>query len=122
MRLVQIAPMNDLTRGDIVECIDDVPSRPESQIMPDLGGLYTITDIRPVGDGQSVRLKELTPSCHLGGVCACGDCGWDAGRFRKIYRPSADLIESLLAGLPEVQTERLDEELRDPITAGPWRP
>jgi hypothetical protein len=87
--------LSSLTAGDIVECIDDVPNRPESQIMPLLGGLYTVTSIRPVGDGHSVRLKELTPSCHLGGVCACGDCGWDAGRFRKVYRPNGELIAML---------------------------
>ena len=89
--------MSSFATGDIVECVDDTPSRPESQIMPDLGALYTITSIRRVGDGHSVRLKELTPSCHLGGVCACGDCGWDAGRFRKIYRPDPELIAILTA-------------------------
>lgn len=93
--------MSDFATGDIVECIDDTPSRPESQIMPDLGGLYTVTSIRPVEDGRSVQLKELTPSCHLGGVCACGDCGWDAGRFRKVYRPNPDLFASFTCDLPE---------------------
>ena len=87
--------MSDITTGDIVECIDDTPSRPESQVMPTLGGLYTVTSIRPVDGGRSVRLKELTPSCHLGGVCACGGCGWDSSRFRKVYRPSGELIASL---------------------------
>lgn len=87
--------MSDFASGDIVECIDDTPSRPESQIMPLLGGLYTIATIRPVGDGHSVRLKELRPSCQLGGLCACGHCGWDAGRFRKLYRPSGELIAAL---------------------------
>jgi hypothetical protein len=89
----------DIARGDIVECVDDRPSRPESQIMPVLGALYTVASIRPVADGRSVRLVELTPSCHRGGLCACGDCGWDAGRFRKVYRPSGDLIASLKAAL-----------------------
>ena len=84
-------------KGDIVECVDDRPSRPESKVMPDLGGLYTITSIRPVGEGLSVRLKGLTPTCHAGGPCACGHCGWDAGRFRKIYRPNAELIASVAA-------------------------
>lgn len=93
--------MSDISTGDIVECIDDTPSRPESQIMPDLGGLYTVTSIRPASGGASVRLKELTPSCHLGGACACGDCGWDAGRFRKVYRPSADFIASLMCDAPD---------------------
>jgi hypothetical protein len=89
----------DFTTGDIVECIDDRPSRPETQVLPILGALYTIAGLRPVDDGYSVRLKELRPSCYLGGVCACGECGWDAGRFRKVYRPSADLIESLKVSL-----------------------
>ncbi len=98
--------MSDLSTGDIVECIDDTPSRPESQIMPDLGALYTITSIRPVGDGASVRLKELTPSCHQGGPCACGNCGWDAGRFRKVYRPSGEFIAALMCDAPEeIETE-----------------
>lgn len=92
--------MNDFTTGDIVECIDDTPSRPESQIMPDLGGLYTVASLRPIGDGLSVRLRELTPSCHFGGLCACGGCGWDAGRFRKVYRPNPDLFANLLCDVP----------------------
>ncbi len=91
--------MFDLVRGDIVECIDDTPNRPESQVMPILGGLYTVTSIRPCEDGQSIRLKELTPSCHLGGPCGCGDCGWDGRRFRKVYRPDGGLIARLTATL-----------------------
>jgi hypothetical protein len=97
--------LSDLATGDIVECVDDTPTRPESQIMPDLGGLYTITSLRPVGGGLSVRLKELTPSCHLGGVCACGQCGWDAGRFRKVYRPSAELFAQLMAQIEDETPE-----------------
>lgn len=93
--------MTDITAGDIVKCIDDTASRPESQIMPDLDRLYVVSSIRPVGDGHSVRLRELTPNCHLGGVCACGQCGWDAGRFRRLYRPDPDLIASLLRPVRE---------------------
>jgi hypothetical protein len=93
--------LSDLASGDIVECIDDRPNHPESQVMPDLGALYTVTSVRPAGDGRSVRLKELTPTCHRGGVCACGQCGWDAGRFRKVYRPSGDLIASLTRKVSE---------------------
>jgi len=87
--------LSDIAAGDIVECINDTPSRPESTIMPSLGGLYIVCGIRPTGDGYSVRLKELTPICHLGGVCACKQCGWDAARFQKVYRPSGDLIAAL---------------------------
>jgi hypothetical protein len=93
--------LSDIAAGDIVECIDDTPSRPESQVMPGLGALYTVTSIRPVDEGRSVRLKELTPSCHLGGKCACGQCGWDAGRFRKVHRPRAEFIAELLQPIPE---------------------
>ncbi len=94
-------PSSDITTGDIVECIDDTPIRPESRIMPSLGGLYAIASIRPVGDGHSVRLRELTPSCYLGGVCACGECGWDARRFRKVYRPGPGLLAALARKVPE---------------------
>jgi hypothetical protein len=95
------ATMSDIAAGDIVECIDDTPSRPESQVMPEFGALYLVTSIRPVGDGLSVRLKELAPSCHLGGICACGGCGWDAGRFRKVHRPGPGLLTWLMEKAPE---------------------
>jgi hypothetical protein len=91
----------DFIAGDIVECIDDMPRRPESQVMPVLGALYTVSSVRPVGDGESVRLKELQPSCYLGGPCACGDCGWDSVRFRKVHRPRAGFIAELLSKTPE---------------------
>lgn len=100
--------MSDIAAGDIVECIDDTPSRPESRIMPDLGVLYTVANVRPAGDGRSVRLKELTPSCHLGGLCACGDCGWDAGRFRKVYRPSGVFMAQLVETTPAREEARED--------------
>lgn len=87
--------MSDIRSGDIVECIDDTPRHVESQIMPTWGGLYTVTSLRTVEGSGSVRLKELQPSCYLGGSCACGECGWDAARFRKVYRPGPGLLESL---------------------------
>jgi len=87
--------MCELKSSDIVECVDDKPARVESKVMPVRGQLYTIASLKPVGDGYSVRLKELVPTCHLGGPCACGGCGWDANRFRKVYRPKDELIESL---------------------------
>lgn len=91
--------MCDFITGDIVECVDDRPRRPESRVMPDLGALYTIDSIRPVGDGLGVRLRELTPTCHTGGPCAWGGCGWDAGRFRRVYRPKAELIAQIVVAI-----------------------
>lgn len=94
--------MSDIAAGDMVECIDDTPALVESRVMPELGALYVVTSIRPAGDGHSVRLKELTPSCHLGGPCACGGCGWDAGRFRKVHRPVPGVFAGLLCETPEL--------------------
>jgi hypothetical protein len=75
--------MSRFQSADVVECIDDIPVRPETRVMPRLGQRYTVTRTRQVGDGHSVRLLELHPTCHLGGPCRCGECGWDASRFRK---------------------------------------
>ena len=86
--------MSDIKTGDIVECIDDTPRRVESRVMPAWGALYTVTTLPTLEDGASVRLKELTPSCYLGGPCACGECGWDIARFRKIHRPGPELLAS----------------------------
>ena len=87
--------MADFKPSDIVECIDDTRRCPETRVMPQLGQLYTITKVRVVGDGQSVRVRELVPTCYMGGACDCGECGWDAGRFRKIYRPTRELAETI---------------------------
>ena len=89
--------MCDFRCSDILECIDDAPLRAESRVMPRCGQLYTVAALRRVGDGYSVRLKEITPTCHLGGPCGCGECGWDAARFRKVYRPTGAALRSLLA-------------------------
>jgi len=94
--------MLNFRRGDIVECIDATPVRAESQVMPSEGRLYVVASVSPAGDGYSVRLRDLTPTCYLGGQCGCGQCGWDAVRFRKIYRPNRELISSLSARVPEM--------------------
>ena len=65
--------------------------------MPELGRFYSVASVRPVGGGYSVRLNELAPDCRRGGVCTCGKCGWDSGRFRRIYRPSPEKIAALTA-------------------------
>jgi len=93
--------MADFKPSDIVECIDDTRRCAETRVMPQLGQLYTITKVRAVGDGQSVRVRELIPTCYMGGPCDCGECGWDAGRFRKVYRPTSELIEALAVRICE---------------------
>jgi len=85
--------MLDLRSGDYVECIDNRPLFPISTIMPDIDRLYTVEDIRFIAGGYSLRLNELDPSCQLGGTCTCGNCGWDARRFRRVYRPDPRNLE-----------------------------
>lgn len=84
--------MCELRPGDLVECVDNVPVYKQSRIMPELGRLYTVDALRVSGDGYSVRLRQLTPECYKGGICRCGECGWDSRRFRLVYRPSSDKL------------------------------
>lgn len=79
--------MLDLKPGDYVECIDNCPQFSISIIMPETDRLYTVESIMFIAGGYSIRLNELTPSCFRGGTCTCGKCGWDARRFRRVYRP-----------------------------------
>lgn len=101
--------MCDLLPNDIVECIDDRAQRPESTTMPTQGQLYRIQRVSAVGDGHSVRLFELIPTCYRGGPCACGGCGWDAGRFRKVYRPDQRAIARLAEICDKSVAEPCDE-------------
>jgi hypothetical protein len=89
--------MCDLKAGDFVECIDNKPAGRKRRTMPELGRFYTIESMRPAADGFSVRLNEVVPDCRRGGACACGRCGWDSSRFRRIYRPSPEKIAALTA-------------------------
>ena len=91
--------MSDLKPGDYVECIDNRPQFPISTIMPEVDRLYTVEDVRFVAGGYSIRLNELAPNCFRGGICTCGDCGWDARRFRRVYRPDAQKLELFTAML-----------------------
>ncbi len=91
--------MLDLKPGDYVECIDNHPDFPISTIMPDLDRLYTVENLRFIAGGYSVRLNELAPGCYQGGPCTCGNCGWDARRFRRVYRPDLRNLEPFRAML-----------------------
>ena len=74
--------------------------------MPKLNQVYTVESVRRVGDGYSVRLVELTPECYLGGPCRCGSCGWDAERFRRVYRPDdekLDVFRAMLKVRPDLE-------------------
>jgi hypothetical protein len=79
--------MSHLQPGDYVECIDNRRQFRMSMIMPELDQLYTVESASYVAGGYSIRLNELAPACHKGGICICGSCGWDARRFKRVYRP-----------------------------------
>jgi hypothetical protein len=81
--------MSHLKVSDVVKCIDNTPLHRQSTTMPSLDRTYTVESVRAVDGGFSVRLVELTPDCWQGGPCACGACGWDARRFRRV-RPVRD--------------------------------
>src|SRR5436309_4993728 len=84
--------MCDLQALDVVECIDDSPVLKQSTVMPEAGRFYRVQSVRRVGDGFSIRLFELTPGCHRGGPCNCGNCGWDSRRFRRVARQHQDRL------------------------------
>ena len=76
--------MCEFKAGDLVECIVDTPTGDPGGNMPVSGRRYTVESVHRDGDGQTVRLVGQVPSCRLGGVCACGQCGWDARLFRRL--------------------------------------
>lgn len=92
--------MCHILQFDRVLCIDNRQIFSESNAMPNLKQVYTVDMVRSVGDGYSVRLVEITPECYKGGPCSCGECGWDAGRFRTIYRlddSALDVFRAMLS-------------------------
>jgi len=97
--------MCDLKANDRVECIDNRPAHRSSLVMPELGRLYTVKSVRWADGGYSVRLHELCPECHRGGACRCGKCGWDAARFRRVYRPSRRKLAIFTKMLRDAEAE-----------------
>lgn len=96
--------MCDLQALDVVECIDATPVLKQSKTMPQLGRLYRVQSVRKIGDGYSVRLFDVTPECHLGGPCNCGNCGWDSRRFRRVQGPEKDRLTVLRVLLSSSKT------------------
>jgi hypothetical protein len=90
--------------GDMVECVDDTPFPWSARTMPVRGALYTVSQPGTDGRGRPiVHLRELTPE---------RGCGYLSHRFRKVYRPSADLIAKLTAEpvLPEAPKVKRRED------------
>jgi hypothetical protein len=73
--------------NDLVECIVEAPIGDRDGTMPRTGRRYTVESVHRDGGVETLRLVGQTPSCRHGGACACGECGWDARLFRRVYRP-----------------------------------
>lgn len=100
--------MSAIGPGDWVECVDDSPPRCVNDFGPDLKvgvvvlhRMYCVDEI----DEPTEEVPELglwfadEDSVRIDGDGY--DRSWAADRFRPIYRPRADLIESLLQPLSE---------------------
>lgn len=76
--------------GDWVECVDALGREPAGTPTPlRVGAIYQVEDTFRWFGHDGLTLREVKPPT--------GDRGFAAALFRPIYRPKADLIESLKA-------------------------
>ena len=78
--------------GDWVECVDDRPCPVYGPSGLSRGAIYCVAGVEAPAatlDGVAVYLRDVRSRGPNG--------GFGLRRFRPIYRPSADLIESLKA-------------------------
>ena len=87
----------DIGVGDWVECVDATPFHHTYPTLQ-LGALYCV---REVAIDPSPRTPDRKNGVRLHGIYLPkrqkdqAERGWRLSRFRPIYRPRADLIESL---------------------------
>jgi hypothetical protein len=109
--------------GDFIECVDAGPYRGSGGwVVPTLallvhGAIYQVATL-------STHPEYGVPTVCLVGYPSYGEevgdaifCGWGLFRFRPIYRPKADLIESLLQGIDQLvpdDSERANARLSSP--------
>lgn len=86
----------DIGVGDWVECVD----AQDFAHMLSVGSVYRCESISP--SGEFIRLVGVGRYCPILG--APGFCRW---RFRPIYRPKSELLESLL--------HKADEPVREEV-------
>lgn len=101
----------DIGPGDWVECVDDHPHI-NSSVSPDYrlqkGRLYRIADVRPAGAHPKPRTVYSADAVRLEGDPLPEPYAWRIARFKPVYRPRADLIESLRA--PVTRTPKVVRE------------
>ena len=79
--------------GDFVECVNDAPHEWKGVKRLSLGSVYQVRGFHPRG---SIYLRGVVLPKGPKGI----EAGWGLPRFRPIYRPKAELIQSLLAPAP----------------------
>lgn len=86
--------MIDYKEGDVVVCINNSP-------IYDTQYNYELKNLS-VGTVYTVKrfIVRLDIGVQLSEVECSNPSGWNASRFRKVYTPKAEFLESLLAGLP----------------------
>lgn len=89
--------MTDIAPGDFVKCVR-VGGAPELT----LGAVYRVAGIDMTSEGPSLQLGGLPRVDYFDSVDDVWVIGYDPDMFTPIYRPKAELIQSLLQPLPEV--------------------
>lgn len=91
--------MGEIGKGDWVECVD-ASCRGygdwEPGAQPVEGALYTVEDVFDGLDGPTIDLREIKRG-PLALMFWGRRVGYGVDRFRPIYRPKSELIESLKA-------------------------
>jgi len=93
---------SDIGPGDFVECVDARPCAFSGKSLLVAGAIYQVYDldvgVSPDGElGLALSLVEISDCDLAGRFVFC------ATRFRPIYRPKSEIIESLKAPAPELE-------------------
>lgn len=80
--------MSAIGPGDFVECVDDAPDEGRAPLVVK-GAIYEVSGVFDGPYGPYLTLAGMDPSPYP---------GWFLHRFRPVYRPKQELIQSLLTG------------------------
>ncbi len=101
--------MNAIGKGDWVECVED-----DSDVMGEIrrGAVYQVREVIPEAAFEDCNMHGpdcAQPGLDLEGQPEDEERCWCAGSFRPIYRPKAELIQSLLAAPAPTTPEPVSE-------------
>lgn len=93
----------DIGKGDFVECMNNTALPGTRWFFPEdvlsVGVLYRVRDCFEAPDGASILVdghERQRSSARFG-----YRVGYGVERFRPVYRPNAQLLQSLLTNIPE---------------------